>query len=57
MGPDELVGATRCLSSESLVTGILTIDMKNASLVMDRDENSAVDIYERFLAGPPPHTP
>ena len=25
MGPDELVGATRCLSSESLVTGILTM--------------------------------
>jgi len=24
--------------------------------VMDRDENSAVNIYQRFLAGPPPHT-
>ena len=32
MGPDELVGATRCISSESLVIGILTIYMKNASL-------------------------
>jgi putative transposase len=29
---------------------------ENCSLVMDRDENSAVNIYERFLAGPPPHT-
>lgn len=32
MGPDELVGATRCISSESLAIGILTIYMKNASL-------------------------
>ncbi len=28
----------------------------NCGLVMDRDENSAVNIYERFLAGLPPHT-
>jgi transposase len=28
----------------------------NCGLVMDRDENSAVNIYQRFLAGPPPHT-
>jgi len=27
----------------------------NCGLVMDRDENSAVNIYERFLAGLPPH--
>jgi putative transposase len=26
-------------------------------LVMDRDENSAVNILTRFLAGLPPHTP
>jgi hypothetical protein len=32
MGPDELGGATICVSLESLVTGILTIYMKNASL-------------------------
>ncbi len=30
---------------------------ENCGLVMDRDENSAVNIYQRFLAGPPPHTP
>jgi IS605 OrfB family transposase len=29
---------------------------KNCGLVMDRDENSAVNIYQRFVAGPPPHT-
>jgi putative transposase len=27
----------------------------NCGLVMDRDENSAVNIYQRFVAGPPPH--
>ncbi len=29
---------------------------ENCGLVMDRDENSAVNIYERFLARPGPHT-
>jgi putative transposase len=29
---------------------------ENCGSVMDRDENSAINIYERFLAGPPPHT-
>jgi len=28
----------------------------NCGLVMDRDENSAINIYQRFVAGPPPHT-
>jgi putative transposase len=28
---------------------------ENRSLVMDRDENSAVNIYQRFIAGLPPH--
>ncbi|MBO0789722.1 MAG: transposase [Ktedonobacteraceae bacterium] len=28
----------------------------NCGLVMDRDENSAINIYQRFLAGLPPHT-
>ena len=27
----------------------------NCGLVMDRDENSAVNLYQRFVAGPPPH--
>ncbi len=28
---------------------------ENCGLVMDRDENSAVNIYQRFIAGLPPH--
>ncbi|HEX6551785.1 MAG TPA: transposase [Ktedonobacteraceae bacterium] len=34
-----------------------TYRCENCGLVMDRDENSAVNIYERFLARPGPHTP
>jgi putative transposase len=33
-----------------------TYRCENCGLVMDRDENSAVNIYERFLARPGPHT-
>jgi putative transposase len=29
---------------------------ENCGLVFDRDENSAVNIYQRFVAGLPPHT-
>jgi len=29
----------------------------NCGLVMDRDENSAINIYQRFIAGLRPHTP
>ncbi len=32
-----------------------TYRCENCGLVMDRDENSAVNIYERFLARPGPH--
>jgi putative transposase len=28
----------------------------NCGLVMDRDENSAVNMYQRFVAWPGPHT-
>jgi len=34
-----------------------TYRCENCGLVMDRDENSAVNIYQRFLARPGPHTP
>jgi putative transposase len=30
---------------------------ENCGLVMNRDDNSAVNIYQRFLAWPGPHTP
>jgi len=33
-----------------------TYRCENCGLVMDRDENSAVNIYQRFLARPGPHT-
>jgi putative transposase len=33
-----------------------TYRCENCGLVMDRDENSAVNLYQRFVAGPPPHT-
>jgi putative transposase len=29
---------------------------ENCGLVMDRDENSALNIYQQFVAEPPPHT-
>jgi putative transposase len=34
-----------------------TYRCENCGLVMDRDDNSAVNIYQRFLARPGPHTP
>ncbi len=34
-----------------------TYRCENCGLVMDRDENSAVNIYERFFARPGPYTP
>jgi putative transposase len=34
-----------------------TYRCENCGLVMDRDQNSAVNIYERFVARPGPHTP
>ncbi len=32
------------------------ISLWELRLLMDCDENSAVNIYQRFIAGPPPHT-
>ena len=34
-----------------------TYRCENCGLAMDRDDNSAVNIYQRFFAGPLPHTP
>jgi putative transposase len=33
-----------------------TYRCENCGLVMDRDENSAINIYQRFVARLPPHT-
>jgi putative transposase len=46
-----------CKHKQVMPLYVRTYRCENCGLVMDRDENSAVNIYERFLAGPPPHTP
>ena len=45
-----------CKHKKDMPLWVRTYRCENCGLVMDRDENSAVNIYERFLAGPPPHT-
>jgi IS605 OrfB family transposase len=46
-----------CKRMKDMPLWVRTYRCDNCGLVMDRDENSAVNIYQRFLAGPPPHTP
>src|SRR6266566_1936970 len=46
-----------CKHKKDMPLWVRTYRCKNCGLVMDRDENSAINIYERFLAGSPPHTP
>ncbi len=46
-----------CKRKQHMALWIQTYRCENCGLVMDRDENSAVNIYERFLARPGPHTP
>jgi transposase len=46
-----------CKRKKDMSLCVRTYRCENCGSVMDRDENSAVNIYERFLAGPPPHTP
>jgi len=45
-----------CKCKKDMLLWVRTYRCENCNLAMDRDENSAVNIYERFLAGPPPHT-
>ena len=45
-----------CKRKKDMPLWIRTYRCENCGLVMDRDENSAVNIYERFLARLPPHT-
>ncbi len=47
-----------CLQMQDMPLWKRTYRCKNedCGLVMDRDENSAVNIYQRFVAGLPPHT-
>ena len=46
-----------CKCQKDMPLWVRTYRCENCGLVMDRDENSAVNIYQRFLAGPPPHAP
>jgi putative transposase len=46
-----------CKRKQGMPLWVRTYRCANCGLVMDRDENSAVNIYERFLARPGPHTP
>jgi putative transposase len=45
-----------CKRKKDMPLWVRTYRCENCGLVMDRDENSAVNIYRRFVAGPPPHT-
>jgi putative transposase len=45
-----------CKRKQDMPLRVRTYRCGNCGLVMDRDENSAVNLYQRFLAGPPPHT-
>jgi putative transposase len=46
-----------CKRKQNMPLWARTYRCENCGLVMDRDENSAVNIYERFLARPGPNTP
>jgi putative transposase len=45
-----------CKRKKDMPLWVRTYRCENCGLVMDRDDNSAVNIYERFLARPGPHT-
>src|SRR6266567_6982492 len=46
----------RCKQKQPMPLWKRTYRCLNCGLVMDRDENSSINIYQRFLAGLPPHT-
>ena len=46
----------KCKHKQDMPLWKRTYRCENCGLVMDRDENSAVNIYQRFIAGLPPHT-
>ena len=45
-----------CKHKKAMPLHVRTYRCENCGLVMDRDENSAVNIYQRFLARPGPYT-
>jgi putative transposase len=46
-----------CKRKQDMPLWVRTYRCENCGLVMDRDENSALNIYQRFLARPGPHAP
>ncbi len=46
-----------CKCKKDMPLWVRTYRCANCGLVMDRDENSAINIYQRFLAWLRPHTP
>ncbi len=44
-----------CKQKQAMPLWKRTYRCENCGLVMDRDDNSAVNIYQRFVAGLPPH--
>ncbi len=46
-----------CKCKKDMPLWVRTYRCENCGLVMDRDENSAINIFERFLARLGPHTP
>jgi putative transposase len=44
-----------CQRKKDMPLWMRTYRCGNCGLVMDRDDNSAINIYQRFLAGLPPH--
>jgi putative transposase len=46
----------RCKRLQPMPLWKRTYRCPNCQLVMDRDQNSAINIYHRFIAGLPPHT-
>jgi putative transposase len=46
-----------CKCKKDMPLWVRTYRCENCGLVMDRDENSAINIYQRFLAWLRPHTP
>lgn len=53
---DTTVTCHRCGHKQAMPLWKRTYRCPNCGLVMDRDDNSAINIYQRFVAGLPPHT-
>jgi putative transposase len=47
---------SRCGHKQDMPLYKRTYRCPNCGLVLDRDDNSAINIYQRFVAGLPPHT-